>query len=282
MATDQKLDASLIPLSSIKGVGQKLTESFMKIGIKSVEDLLFHLPIGYQDRTKLSKIAELVPEQEFVIRGSIEKVSQTFVPRKMLLVKVKDNTGHIFLRFFYYFPGLRKFFKEGSQMQIMGTSRLGRYGLETIHPEYELVSNELFVPSIVPKYTLTKGLSQQRIRKTINEAIRLLKDKMIFIDDLLPNNNFQSLENALSRIHNPNSEDKIEDFLIGGASTFRKRIALEEIVANKISYLSVKEQNKSREAGFSKTIFLLRKLQKTWISLSQMIRKKHIEKYLQT
>ena len=97
MATDQKLDASLIPLSSIKGVGQKLTESFMKIGIKSVEDLLFHLPIGYQDRTKLSKIAELVPEEEFVIRGSIEKVSQTFVPRKMLLVKVKDNTGHIFL-----------------------------------------------------------------------------------------------------------------------------------------------------------------------------------------
>ena len=260
MATDQKLDASSIPLSSIKGVGQKLTESFMKIGIKSVEDLLFHLPIGYQDRTKLSKIAELVPEQEFVIRGSIEKVSQTFVPRKMLLVKVKDNTGHIFLRFFYYFPGLRKFFKEGSQMQIMGTSRLGRYGLETIHPEYELVSNELFVPSILPKYTLTKGLSQQRIRKTINEAIRLLKDKMIFIDDLLPNNNFQSLENALSRIHNPNSEDKIEDFLIGGASTFRKRIALEEIVANKISYLSVKEQNKSREAEVFENNFFAKKI----------------------
>ena len=120
----------------------------------------------------------------------------------------------------------------------MGTSRLGRYGLETIHPEYELLSNELFVPSILPKYTLTKGLSQQRIRKTMNEAIRLLKDKLIFIDDLLPNNNFQSLENALSRIHNPNPEDKIDARL----NTTRERAA-----AHKTSMLQDLERGRPLE-----------------------------------
>ena len=62
----------------------------------------------------------------------------------MLLVKIKDNTGHLYLRFFYYFPGLRNVFKEGTSIQVSGSSRLGRYGLETVHPEYEIVKNDEF------------------------------------------------------------------------------------------------------------------------------------------
>ena len=102
MSTDQKIDAASLPVTFIKGVGESLASTLKKLGIVTIEDLLFHFPIGYQDRTELNKIAELTPDKEFVIRGSVEKVSQTFVPRKMMLVKVKDNTGHIFLRFFYY------------------------------------------------------------------------------------------------------------------------------------------------------------------------------------
>ena len=124
---------------------KKLSNSLIKLGIRSLEDLLFHFPIDYLDRTKLEQIADLTPENDFVIRGEIEKVSQTFVPRKMLLVKVKDNSGHIFLRFFYYFPSLRNIFKEGANIQVAGKSRLGRYGLETIHPDYEILKNEDFM-----------------------------------------------------------------------------------------------------------------------------------------
>ena len=169
MSTDQKIDAASLPVTFIKGVGESLASTLKKLGIVTIEDLLFHFPIGYQDRTELNKIAELTPDKEFVIRGSVEKVSQTFVPRKMMLVKVKDNTGHIFLRFFYYFPGLRNIFKEGANLQISGTSRLGRYGLETIHPEYEVISSDEFVPQILPKYRLTKwhpdlALAQHRCR----------------------------------------------------------------------------------------------------------------------
>ena len=121
MSSSPKIDASSVMVTSIKGVGEKMGAAFLKLGIKSVEDLLFHFPVDYQDRTKLSKIADLQPDQEFVIRGTVEKVSQTFVPRKMLIVKVSDSTGHIYLRFFYYFPGLRNLFKEGALMEIAGT-----------------------------------------------------------------------------------------------------------------------------------------------------------------
>ena len=150
-----------------------------KLGIKTIEDLLFHFPIGYQDRTILKKIAELEPNQDFVVQGVIEKVSQTFVPRKMLLVKIKDNTGHLYLRFFYYFPGLRNVFKEGTSIQVSGSSRLGRYGLETVHPEYEIVKNDEFKPQILAKYPLTKGITHQKMRKLMSEAIELIKEDKI-------------------------------------------------------------------------------------------------------
>tara|TARA_A100001035_G_scaffold53196_1_gene39049 strand:- start:408 stop:2465 length:2058 start_codon:yes stop_codon:yes gene_type:complete len=246
MSTDQKIEASSLLVSTIKGVGEKLSSTLSKLGIRTVEDLLFHFPVGYQDRTTLKKIAELEPNQDFVVQGVIEKVSQTFVPRKMLLVKVKDNTGHLYLRFFYYFPGLRNVFKEGTLLQVSGSSRLGRYGLETVHPEYEIVKDNGFKPQILAKYPLTKGITHQKLRKLISEAIELIKQGKIEVTDLLPTHNFSNLNKSIIDVHAPDPESNIEDFLVGGTSEARKRIGLEEMVANKISYLSIKEQNKNR------------------------------------
>ena len=246
MSTDQKIEASSLLVSTIKGVGEKLSSTLLKLGIKTIEDLLFHFPIGYQDRTTLKKIAELEPNQDFVVQGVIEKVSQTFVPRKMLLVKIKDNTGHLYLRFFYYFPGLRNVFKEGTLIQVSGSSRLGRYGLETVHPEYEIVKDDEFKPQILAKYPLTKGISHQKMRKLISEAIELIKQQKIEVTDLMPEHNFSNLNESIINVHSPDPKSDIEDFLVGGNSEARKRIGLEEMVANKISYLSIREQNKNR------------------------------------
>ena len=249
MSTDQKIEASSLLVSTIKGVGEKLSTTLSKLGIKTIEDLLFHFPIGYQDRTTLRKIAELEPNKDFVVQGVIEKVSQTFIPRKMLLVKIKDNTGHLYLRFFYYFPGLRKVFKEGTLIQVSGSSRLGRFGLETIHPEYEIVKGNEFKPQILAKYPLTKGVSHQKLRKLISEAIELIKQEKIEVTDLLPAHNFSNLNESIINVHSPDPKSNIEEFLVGGTSEARKRIGLEEMVANKISYLSIREQNKKRKTS---------------------------------
>ena len=246
MSSDQKIEASSLLVSTIKGVGEKLSSTLSKLGIKTIEDLLFHFPIGYQDRTTLKKIAELEPNQDFVVQGVIEKVSQTFVPRKMLLVKIKDNTGHLYLRFFYYFPGLRNVFKEGTLIQVSGSSRLGRYGLETVHPEYEIVKDNEFKPQILAKYPLTKGITHLKMRKLISEASELIKADKIEVADLMPANNFSNLNESIINVHAPDPKSDIEDYLVGGNSEARKRIGLEEMVANKISYLSIREQNKNR------------------------------------
>ena len=260
MSTDQKIEASSLLVSTIKGVGEKLSSTLSKLGIKTIEDLLFHFPVGYQDRTILKKIAELEPNQDFVVQGVIEKVSQTFVPRKMLLVKIKDNTGHLYLRFFYYFPGLRNVFKEGTSIQVSGSSRLGRYGLETVHPEYEIVKNDEFKPQILAKYPLTKGITHQKMRKLMSEAIELIKEDKIEVTDLMPAHNFSNLNESIINVHAPDPKSDINDFLVGGNSEARKRMGLEEMVANKISYLSIREQNKNRITSAFKNVRLAKEI----------------------
>ena len=178
----------------------------------------------------------------------------------MLLVKLKDDTGHIYIRFFYYFPGLRNIFKEGAELQISGTGRLGRYGLETVHPEYEVVSNKDFKPQILPRYSLTKGITHQKVRKIVQEAVTLIEEGKIEVPDYLPSSELDSLNKSIIDIHNPNPNSDINDYLIGGESAARKRIGLEEIIANKISYLSIKEQNKNRVANIFENSSLAKKI----------------------
>ena len=123
---------------------------------------------------------------------------------------------------------------------------MGRYGLETVHPEYEIVKENEFKPQILAKYPLTKGITHQKMRKLISEAIELIKQEKIEVADLMPSHNFSNLNKSIIDVHSPDPKSNIEDFLVGGNSEARKRIGLEEMVANKISYLSIKEQNKNR------------------------------------
>ena len=145
-------------------------------------------------------------------------------------------------------------------MQISGTGRLGRYGLETVHPEYEVVTNKDFKPQILPRYSLTKGITHQKVRKIVQEAVNLIEEDKIHIPDYLPSNELDSLNKSIIDIHNPSPNSNINDYLIGGESAARKRIGLEEIIANKISYLSIKEQNKNRVANIFENNSLAKKI----------------------
>ena len=117
------------------------------------------------------------------------------------------------------------------------------------NPTYvEFLENEAYVVKNIPRYSLTKGITHQRVRKIVQEAVNLIKENKIEIFDHLPKHEFNSLNKSIIDIHNPSPNSNINDYLIGGESPARKRIGLEEIVANKISYLSIKEQNKNRIA----------------------------------
>ena len=110
-------------LLDLKGVGEKGLIKLNKIGIRTVEDLLFHLPIRYQDKTKLTKISDLEPGNKYFIEGVVEKSNIIFYKKRMFLVRLSDSSGFIQLRFFYFNKSQIRNFSEGQKVRCYGLLR---------------------------------------------------------------------------------------------------------------------------------------------------------------
>src|SRR5579862_1025765 len=137
------LDLSMLPCQRLKGVGERMAERLQRLGVLTVQDLLFHLPSRYQDRTHLSSIATIAPGDHVVIEGEIVTVSKPTGGRTKLLCRLEDATGRIHLRFFYLNNQQIKTLKAGEKLRCYGEVRLGMYGLEMIHPEYTWVTQNI-------------------------------------------------------------------------------------------------------------------------------------------
>jgi ATP-dependent DNA helicase RecG len=128
-----------MPVNALKGVGPRNAEKLAKIGIKSVQDVLFHLPFRYQDRTRIVPIGSLRPGDSVVIEGEIELADIRFGRRRSLLVKIADGTGSLILRFFYFSNAQKAALVRGSRLRCYGEVRNGPSSYEMVHPEYQLI-----------------------------------------------------------------------------------------------------------------------------------------------
>ena len=126
------------PVTVLRGVGDKLAARLADIGIQSLEDLLFHFPLRYQDRTRLTPIGGLRDQVDAVVEGHIRAAAVTLGRRRTLLVKVEDGSGRLTLRFFHFRQAQVSQFKQGAKVQLYGTPRRLSGQIEMIHPEYRL------------------------------------------------------------------------------------------------------------------------------------------------
>ncbi|HKJ16702.1 MAG TPA: OB-fold nucleic acid binding domain-containing protein, partial [Xanthomonadales bacterium] len=127
-------------LKSLAGVGPALAQSLADMGIHNVEDLLFHLPMRYEDRTRLHPVGGLYPGATVQIEGKIEHSAIVPARRAMLVVVVSDGTGMVTLRFFHFRAAQKRSLAAGSRVRAFGEVRAGFKGLEMIHPSYRLLS----------------------------------------------------------------------------------------------------------------------------------------------
>lgn len=226
-----------VSISTLSGVGPRLQATLEKLRIYSVQDLLFHLPIRYLDRTRITPIRELRTNTSVVIEGSILSAQVLFGRRRSLAVTVEDNTGTTVLRFYHFNAQQKNNFEQGRLIRCFGDPRLGAKGIEFYHPEYELLDGTETKPveeSLTPVYGLTEGLSQTRIRKLVEQAISYLNNYAP--DELLPpelNAHFKvgSLSHALKLLHFPPPDADIPA-LMEGLHPCQKRLAFEELVAH--------------------------------------------------
>ena len=240
-----------IELTQLKGIGPSIVEKLNLIGIFNLRDLCFHLPFGYQDRTKISNISDLQPGDEKLIKVKILSVQAVYIPRKMLVLKSADLHSNINIRFFYFHPAQTKQLKAGSELLCYGKVSLSRYGLEMIHPEYEVISNDhvLKDTKLTPVYRVPKGIGQKKIRGFIQSAI----SKLNFEEDFLDLEKYDASLNmkiidALVIIHHPEAGIDIDEILPGGSHPARVRLLKEEMIAFQAGMAFLKRKQKRHHA----------------------------------
>ncbi|MCZ4372104.1 ATP-dependent DNA helicase RecG [Vibrio diazotrophicus] len=236
---------SAIPLTSLSGVGAKVAEKLEKVGLTTVQDLLFHLPLRYEDRTRIYPIVKLHPGLWAAVQGKVMAVDTTFGRRKMLTVKISDGNGTLTLRFFNFTAGIKNNFTEGKLVHAYGEIKRGNAGLEIIHPEYKFYFPEQkpdVEANLTPVYPTTEGLRQLTLRNLTDQALSLL-DKAA-VQELLPSGLYDhqiTLAQALHTIHRPPSDIDLSLF-DDGRHPAQIRLIMEELLAQNLSMLAVRSK----------------------------------------
>ena len=235
------MNTRLIPperasIATLKGAGPQTLGKLERLGLKTLQDLLFHLPLRYEDRTRVKPLGSLRGGDRVLIEGRVELAETTPTGRRSLVVRIADGTGSLQLRFFHFTQDQRRQFERGRRIQCFGEIRNGVYGPEMVHPDYrmlgamESVSRE---STLTPVYPLTEGIHQKTIRRLIEQSLARVDDLRDWLPPhLFAGNGGYSLAAALRLLHAPPGNCDPESPIINAA---RNRLILEELLAHHLS-----------------------------------------------
>lgn len=235
------LDA--VPLSTLSGVGASQAGKLAKIGLHTVQDLLLHLPLRYEDRTQLYRINDLLPGIWATVEGEVLHTDVTFGRRRMLVSQISDGSGVVTLRFFNFNAGMKNGLSPGARVTAYGEIKRGQRGAEIIHPEYRIQgehSTTELQETLTPVYPTTEGIRQATLRSLTDQALKLLDTCPIA--ELLPaelSGGLLSLPDALRTLHRPPPDMQLVD-LESGRHPAQRRLILEELLAHNLSMLAVR------------------------------------------
>jgi ATP-dependent DNA helicase RecG len=247
------------PLTVLRGVGPALARTLSKLGLEKVEDLLFLLPLRYEDRTTLFRLGSLKPGIRCLTTGEVLLAETVYRGRRSLLVRIGDGSGQLTLRFFYFSRQQENQFQPGARVSCFGDVRPGPVGLEMVHPEYRVLRADQPVPvneSLTPVYPLTEGVQQGRLRNLVDQALAMMRREAP--QELLPSETLDALglptlSEALEYLHQPPADVDLARMNEGKHPT-QQRLAFEELLAHYMSLrhlrnLANREKAPSLDAG---------------------------------
>jgi ATP-dependent DNA helicase RecG len=243
------------PVTAMRGVGAALAEKLLRIGVAQVQDLLFVLPLRYEDRTRVELIGALIPGTRAVVEGEVQLTEITFRRRRQMLCRISDGSGFLTLRFFYFSAAQQNGLARGTRIRCFGEIRRGPFGLEIVHPEYRRVASaEEPAPleeTLTPIYSTTEGLPQGRLRALIAQVLDDLDASAVrdwIPPQVIESLGLPSLREALAYVHRPPREAEI-DVLAGGFHPAQRRLAFEELLAHQLSLRLIKQEAKTEPAA---------------------------------
>ncbi|MFT5450408.1 MAG: ATP-dependent DNA helicase RecG [Gammaproteobacteria bacterium] len=205
-----------------------------------MQDLLFHLPFRYQDRTRITPIASARIGQEVLVQGEIRSTRVTFGRRRSLMIVIVDGGGLLTIRLFHFSASQQAQMQTSLHMRCFGEVRRGPQGLEMVHPEYRIVHDATAADlddQLTPIYPTTEGVGQTLLRRFTDQALELLERGAV--EELLPESvlqqlQFTSLTSALQSVHRPSPEVSLERLNSDGHPGIQ-RLAFEELTAQQLA-----------------------------------------------
>jgi ATP-dependent DNA helicase RecG len=245
-------DPGLVPVSSLRGVGPALADVLRKLGIERVQDLWFHLPLRYEDRTRITPIRDLLVGESAQVEGVVEAVETGFRYRAQLRVAITDGSrGTLVLRFFHFRRQQANQLAPGTRLRCFGVLRHGQHGPEMVHPQYRVLRGEVPVEDrLTPVYPVTEGLGQKRLGDVIAGALtRLPPDAALELipAELLAPLGMMSLREALLTAHRPPPGADVAA-LIAGTHPAQRRLAFEELLSHHLGLKRLRAQVRRHRA----------------------------------
>lgn len=240
------LDSSL---AFLKGAGPQAASALRALDLHTVGDLVFHLPLRYEDRRAVTRLVDLREGMETLVRGRVEAAEVRYSPRRVLLVAIDDGGSGLLLRFFHFNETQRAGFSRGRLVQAYGAARAARNGLEMVHPEYQLVDAESDLnteSTLTPIYPLTAGMTQPRLRKLVGQALDVAA-REASLRNALPGLGAPDTLSALEIIHRPNSAADAQA-LRGMTHPAQQRLIREELLAHQLCMRLLRRQTRERPA----------------------------------
>ncbi|MDU9411242.1 ATP-dependent DNA helicase RecG [Pseudomonas sp. zfem005] len=242
-----------VPVTVLKGVGDALAEKLAKVGLENLQDILFHLPLRYQDRTRVVPIGALRPGQDAVVEGTVTGADVVMGKRRSLLVRLHDGTGALSLRFYHFSNAQKEGLKRGTQLRCYGEARPGASGLEIYHPEYRALNGEEPAPveqTLTPIYPTTEGLTQQRLRQLSQLALARLGPESLpdwLPEELARDYRLGPLDEAIRYLHRPPPDADLDE-LAEGQHWAQHRLAFEELLTHQLSLQRLRETQRAQQA----------------------------------
>ncbi len=240
-------------LTALKGVGPALATKLENLGLYRVEDLLFLLPLRYEDRTQLVRIGALVAGSRCLVAGEVLLSETAFRGRRNLLVRIGDGSGQLTLRFFHFSRQQQAQFQAGAKVTAFGEVRRGNTGFEMIHPEYRILregQTTAMSDALTPVYPATEGVQQGRLRNLTDQALRAMNEAPpaeLLPDDVTAGLGMPSLADAIRYLHRPPPDADIRQ-LLDGRHPCQQRLAFEELLAHFLSLRNLRALAETNDA----------------------------------
>ncbi|USA46925.1 ATP-dependent DNA helicase RecG [Acinetobacter sp. C26M] len=225
-------------VQQLQGVGAAAATLLEKLHIFSTDDLLFHLPRDYEDRSTIIPMNQLIVGRSYLLEGEVRSVDFPPGKKKSLAALLQDDFGKVTLRFYHIYKGLTDRITMGQRLRIFGEVRVGARGLELYHPEIQVIQQHTALPKtqLTAIYPSTEGLTQPKLREYVRQALKHHSDDL---PELLPSkfSNGYELKQALHYIHEPPIDANMLQ-LNQGSHPAQQRLIFEELVAHQISLLT--------------------------------------------